>query len=276
MFIPLTDRKAGQYLGASYLNALSQNAAHVYGVGLAANMPFAGYLAQSVQHVNADSVGWMIRHKFDYLHYKVVVNEPLSYFRIRATDTVNTIHLLDNESPGVQETFHDALDVSSLLTEGQWYGLWFELGFTGSVYGNVTVSRLWESNATSTEAAPTAGAYVVPPQWEHGDVITAADMNRYKSALDAARAKISDQAFNVAVRKNNTQDRGFWFIHRHRWLHYVGNGEIVDPSGVNKAEEISGEAGKFSVFDLSGVSWLAEGALYNVKDVNYAVEDFNA
>jgi len=221
--------------------------------------------------------GWMIRHRYTYLHYKVVVTEPLDHFRLKATGPGGTTNLIVNDSPGTTETFQGALDVSGLLTLGAWYGLYFEIDFEGTTTAaNIFIQRLWESDATSVEPAPAAGAYAVPPEWEQNYTVSAADMNKYKSALDAARSQVSDQAFNLAVRRNDTQDRGFWFVHRHRWLHHVGDGEIVDPSGAGEAVEISGVEGQFSVFDLYSVPWLTEGTLYNVKDANYAVEDYDA
>ena len=42
-------------------------------------------------------------------------------------------------------------------------------------------------------------AYVAPPQWQHGDIPTAALMNRYRDSLNALKAVFDETPQNVAA-----------------------------------------------------------------------------
>src|SRR5690606_17500004 len=130
-------------------------------------------------------------------------------------------------------------------------------------------------NSSTSFGTSTASAYSAPPTWVRGETVSAADINLYKTALDAAHGLLGDDQFNFAVRQNNTEDRGFFFQNRYRWLHYQGDGEIVDPSGTGETVTISGDGTNIVAYDLFNVSWLTQGVRYEVKDCVFACEDFD-
>lgn len=119
-------------------------------------------------------------------------------------------------------------------------------------------------------------AYVAPPRWQHGNQPAADNMNLYKTALDALHDLIGDAELNYPCITNLTTGKGFYFVHQYRWLHYRGDGEIVDPSGAGETVTISGSGNNFVVLDLMQVDWIYPGKLYEVKDVVAALEDSEA
>lgn len=119
-------------------------------------------------------------------------------------------------------------------------------------------------------------AYSVPERWAHGDYPTAAKLNKYKDALDAAHDLAGDVLLNYPVFGNANTDKGYYFVHTFRWLHYAGDGEIVDPTGAGETVTITGDGVTALVYDLTTVTWLYEGKLYEVKDVTWAMEDKTA
>lgn len=118
-------------------------------------------------------------------------------------------------------------------------------------------------------------AYVVPERFDQGEYPTAAKLTTYKDALDAIYASLGSAVYNVAVINNQTptKAKGYYFVHRLRYLHYRGNAEIVDPSGVNDGITLSGDAGTWSVYDLRSAGWIYLGRLYEVKDADACYED---
>lgn len=119
-------------------------------------------------------------------------------------------------------------------------------------------------------------AYTVPPQWAHGDYPTAANVNKFKTALDAVHDIVGDVQLNYPCITNLTVDKGYYFVHQYRWLHYRGDGEITDPAGAGDTVTISGDGNNFLVYDLLQVDWIYPGKLYEVKDVTMAAEDSEA
>lgn len=115
-------------------------------------------------------------------------------------------------------------------------------------------------------------AYAVPQRWAHGDYPTAARLNKYKDGLDAIYGALGDYPINpaVAVRIGNVQ--GYYFVHRHRWLLYLGGGRIEDPAGVSETVNLSTGSG-WQSYDLSQVDWLVPGKLYQVQAVQCCLED---
>jgi len=275
MFEQLADRNTGEILTASYLNALSENVAHVWGGAMGINMPFQGYRNNSVGSIDSDSCQWLIRHRLRYVHYKVNVTDPLDYIRLKYTDGTDTITIFANETPGATQAFDSYVDTDGLgLTTGTWYKAYFEIAFvSGSNW--ITISELCESDSTSF-GTDTAESYTPPPQWSRGNAVTTTKINKYKTALDAAHSYLVNQQMAWAARENNTEDRGFFIRNRWRWLHYVGNGEIVDPSGAGTTTEITGSGTEVQVYDLYSTDWMAQGMLYEVKDCTFAVEDYSA
>jgi hypothetical protein len=118
-------------------------------------------------------------------------------------------------------------------------------------------------------------AYVIPERWEQGEIPTAAKFNTWKDALDDIYANLGAAIYNVPVRKNTTpsNEKGYYLVHRLRYLHYRGSAEIVDPAGSNSAVTLSGTADTWSVYDLQSTAWLYLGKLYEVKDCDACYED---
>lgn len=118
-------------------------------------------------------------------------------------------------------------------------------------------------------------AYTVPARFAQADYPTAAKLTTYKDALDALSTQIGSAVYNVAVINNQTptKAKGYYFVHRLRYLHYRGSAEIVDPSGGNDGITLSGDANTWSVYDLRSANWIYLGRLYEVKDTDACYED---
>ena len=79
--------------------------------------------------------------------------------------------------------------------------------------------------------------------------------------------------------RDNARQSNLAFMHKHRYLLYAsapnddGN-PLIDPSGLNEPQSLPVTDGPDEVgeFDLSGVSWLAPGMFYWVRNVMWAIE----
>lgn len=121
-------------------------------------------------------------------------------------------------------------------------------------------------------------AYQVPPRWSHGDFPTAADMNKYKDALDDIFARVGSSNLNrtVSFREGNIQS--FFIVHQYRWLLYRGDGWIQDPSGIGERASLSvgSPSSQWLTFDLMQIDWMTPGKLYQIQNVDSCFEDFEA
>lgn len=118
-------------------------------------------------------------------------------------------------------------------------------------------------------------AYQIPERWAHGDYPTAAKLNKYKDGLDAIHAALGDYRINPAVSLRIDPVDSYYFVRRHRYLLYLGAGEIRDPMGVGEAVSLSaGVGGSWAVRDLSSIDWMVPGKLYQVDDVQACIEDY--
>lgn len=126
-------------------------------------------------------------------------------------------------------------------------------------------------------------AYAVPKVWVHGDVLVAADLNKYRDGLNEIRNKSKDRAINFCFSDlrggfqpgfGNTQpltdDCAFYFVHKRRLLWFKGKGKVMSLDGT-KFAPVSVDSG-WSSYDLDSVSWLAYGMLYRVVGVGGCVE----
>lgn len=122
-------------------------------------------------------------------------------------------------------------------------------------------------------------AYAAPPQFEHGDKVSAANMNVIADNLDAAYAKLGDAALNYAVFTDREhgpyaavrEESGLWFVHKYRYLVFRSSGVLQDPAGLEDDTSLTDED-DFTIYDLESVSWLAYGGHYRVSGVLYAAE----
>jgi len=266
----LPDRVTGDILSASYLNALTQNTEYLYGAAKGRNFPFQGYSHVDFT-IDASKVYWYIRHRRFYLYYKMAVDADLDYIRIKVSDGTTTTTLFANETPGSTHTFEAFIDVSN-LTAGLWYKIWVEADWM-SGDNQLVVSRLVEVGTSSFTTA-TEPSYAVPPQWFRGDTVSAANMNLYKTALDACHALLGDERMTIATRQNNSEDRGYFFVNRHRWLHFIGTGQLRDVDDNEAAVVLTGDGTNVQVYDLLTIDWLVPGLLYRVDTCLIAAEDY--
>lgn len=110
--------------------------------------------------------------------------------------------------------------------------------------------------------------------WEHGDYPTHTNINKYKSGLDAIYALLGDVQVNWPVARKINPVQGYYFMRRHRWLLYRGDGTIEDPTGAEDAVSISGDGSNWVTYDLSQIDWLPPGRIYQVQGVVACLEDF--
>jgi hypothetical protein len=104
----------GDVISAAYLNLLGANQEFLYGLANQANIPFNGVRAV-VEELDSDNGVWSIRHRLQYLHYRVLSesgNSPTSvllyydgYRVLERTDVAfnhtGAVDLLDPETwPG--------------------------------------------------------------------------------------------------------------------------------------------------------------------------------
>ncbi|KKN74835.1 hypothetical protein LCGC14_0387280 [marine sediment metagenome] len=121
--------------------------------------------------------------------------------------------------------------------------------------------------------------YSKPRQWSHGDIPTAAIMNKYSDSLNAINASLS--AVNMPAQLwsyenydgTNFANSDYYMVHRYRYLIYRGNGEITDPSGVGDTVNVTGSGSSILTYDLKEISWLTPGKLYLPKDFVFCLED---
>lgn len=127
-------------------------------------------------------------------------------------------------------------------------------------------------------------AYQVPVQWKHGDIPTAAQMNRYSDGLNAIKNKWGNSALNfaVALRMNlqysysphfTATDTPLLFIHKLRYLHYGGSGNLASLDGTQSSALSAPSGGGVGVYDLDNANWLAYGMLYFVTGADFCAED---
>lgn len=110
--------------------------------------------------------------------------------------------------------------------------------------------------------------------WAHGDKPTAAQINAFKTDLDAAHSALGDYGWNVA---NQTQSESvFHFVHGQRYLHFGSSGEIVDVFSVNDDVALSEGSDGTGTVDLDSLGWLTYGMFYKVTGVSWAIEDSEA
>ena len=114
--------------------------------------------------------------------------------------------------------------------------------------------------------------YQVPPRWNEDDAATAAALNKYNDALAAVNTLIGETSIYIAMPA--ISEAHFALVHRFRWLHFLSNGEIVDPTGANSSITLTEQNGTYTVYDLQLVPWLAEGMYYKVTGVTFCAEDF--
>lgn len=117
-------------------------------------------------------------------------------------------------------------------------------------------------------------AYQIPVQWAHGDVPTAALMNKYSDALNAIHDIVGDKlkALPAAHALAGVDNDYHVFVHRYRWLWFQSNGtleDIADP--VNNTQTLT-EDEEPTLLDLNTVDWMYFGKIYACTGVTWCME----
>lgn len=121
-------------------------------------------------------------------------------------------------------------------------------------------------------------AYTPIPKFSHGDqTVSAANMNLFgQNDAFLATALAGD---HLAVKQLATGETAS-MLNTRRWLHYMTiageTGTITDPAGAGDNVSLTESDTVMLPYDLSGVSWLDQGQVYNVTGVQYVAEDSSA
>lgn len=118
-------------------------------------------------------------------------------------------------------------------------------------------------------------AYDPPKVWAHGDIPTAAFMQKYSDSLNAIYAILGDDNTEPAIEELRDGKQAI-FIHRFRWLHFRDSGTLRQyGGGENTQVALSAGADENMVMDLDSISWLTYGMLYEVEGVKFVFEHRN-
>lgn len=123
-------------------------------------------------------------------------------------------------------------------------------------------------------------AYSTPKQWIHGELVIAGEMEKYNDSIDALNTAFASFGAPTAgyslqnVAGTDIADGRWYFIHTHRYLWYKGKGFITHPDDGTIQMSLSETATDttWERFDLSTVDWIYPGLLYEVTEVDGAME----
>jgi hypothetical protein len=115
--------------------------------------------------------------------------------------------------------------------------------------------------------------------WQHGDRPTAAQINEYKTVLDAANTALSPRdAYSpgapIQLAAQHMTEGVFHLYHCHRYLHFGSNGALQDTDSVYPEVSLSEGANGTGVLDLDSLGWLWYGRAYRVTGVTWCQEDW--
>ena len=272
VFTNLPTLATGGILTASWLNTLSDNCEYLFGTAVAANFPFTSY---SEVELSSDAIlTYWLRHRMRYLYWDFYLASGTSDDAKIAID--GNLPLNDTANQTATYTWNNSgagFDMNGYsLTDNQWYAVTVTLNNAGSA--EFYLKYLYESDNASPTTAPASSSWAVPARWEHGDYPTAANMNTYKSALDTVHRRLGDDQTNHAV-AGGVSSGVFWMVNRYSWLHFLSDGEIVDPTGSGASVSLSdGGASSPVAYDISNVSWMYPGKRYYVSGCSFACEEY--
>lgn len=116
-------------------------------------------------------------------------------------------------------------------------------------------------------------AYSPPPIYHHGDTVEQADLRILTDNLDFIRDGLEPGIFFPAAHVVSGMDNDqHYFVHRHRWLWFQSDGDLVDPANPTVNTISLNEDTEPTLFDLSSVAWLFPGKLYYVETCTWAME----
>ena len=123
-------------------------------------------------------------------------------------------------------------------------------------------------------------AYAQPKQWDHGDVPTGTEMQKYSDSLNYLQTQIETYTLeNMACWCGEGDDTHYVFVNVHPWLYYTmddGTAEIIDPDNPDNSQSLSEtdaiSEGAFEKVDLYALPWMYPGKLYYVNAVDGCFE----
>ena len=108
--------------------------------------------------------------------------------------------------------------------------------------------------------------------WAHGDKPTAAQINEYKTVLDAAYAALEGGDWQLAA--EHMSEAAFGLVHCYRYLHFGSTGTLSDLQRVYPDVSLSEDSSGHGVLDLDSLGWLNYGRPYEVTGVTWCQEDW--
>lgn len=118
--------------------------------------------------------------------------------------------------------------------------------------------------------------YTPPARFSHGDYPTAANINTFKTGLDAIHDVAGDIAINPAVLHRGITVHSYVIVHKYRWLLHLGGGRIDDPFEGEDSVTFDGESDEWRTFDLTQIEWMTLGRVYQVEALVACIEDYEA
>ncbi len=296
----LPDCNDEDVLTAAQWNALAQYAEALRQAG---SGPQAGYPSvRSKLTTVYEMVRGGIRHVSNALIYQVwrkQYNPGYDFELDIVVDGTTLIHLNDASSPvytlensgkpfpraDLYYPYTGTLDLSGLgLTPGQVYRVYVWGDDPDSVYEHDRglVDYLYEAADAS---APTG--WTAMSEWAHGDYVRgstgSSQVKAIRDNLEWLGARLA--YYNPACRHwyapNDDFPLGFWFVHRHRFLHYYSESEKSPrlryyADGWQEVSLPATASDAWRVYDLAQLELLTTGRRYVVQGCEYAIEDGDA
>ena len=117
-------------------------------------------------------------------------------------------------------------------------------------------------------------AYQIPFHFVHGNIPTAAIMNKYSDALNAIHDIVGDvlKAFPSAHVLAGVDNDYHVFVHRYRWLKFQSSGTIEDIADPTNNTQTLTEDTEPTILDLNTIDWLFPGKVYAVTGCTWTQE----
>lgn len=287
-YTPMLPFATGEMLSAHKLNSISRNIHHLEGIVGGVAVPF-GAIVTLGDITGASDVQWFVRHKYRYLKLAIdifnfdTMEDATVYYGGTSVFFEGSDHTLLAD---LTIDLNDTGVITPTPTVGDWYAITFDIDITGGTPGvdKIHVKWIYESDVTTPTVGTSGATYSAPKIWSHGDLPTAAELNKYSSSLNYLYDHIGGGSVNPAIMSNRSEhswnastanESGMYVIHKNRYLHYLNsdsNAEISDPSNVGDDVAL-GNTGAWAVYDLEQIDWMTPGKIYYVKFATACAED---
>lgn len=270
----------GEYCAARQLNAVCHNIQYLHGWVDMPVMPFSG---EEKQHHIAEAASWKnlwlgyIRHKANMLYVDIQVkgiNDRIGYIELLYNGVIiGSAQSADN----AWHSMASPIDISGQgLTIGNYYTL--QVRHKSSEDYHPDTGRVFYMYEADIGIPDNSGTWRTPDGWLHlnpgrGNT-TDVYPQFYTFSKDLLWLKGHLFSANWAVRRiefqANQTDGGFCSygnVHRMRWLHHLGAGEIVFGERSHNFEDANPDVPKtiWGIFDLESLNWLPYGVLYYIQ-----------